>query len=239
VVAFAPNGNFMISHGRFDMADTNGQPYPATVDETNLATGEVSILWERAWDTNRLNYFTAFMEPRISPDEQFLTFNYGPGLPNPGTVYLIDRTGREYGQFNNTYALGWRPNGDLVLAQVLETDQHRLLYWTLDGETQPVFNTEPGIEIVSYLRQTNNGEAWSPDGRFFVYTLYNNHSKTEQLYLWRPDSGQPQLIYTTLRDIGIYNVLWIPDSSGFYFDTGESFWQHKALWRYDVPSAAP
>jgi WD40 repeat protein len=231
MIAFAPNGNFMINVGRIDSTPGDGdpsEPYPATVDEINLSTGEVTVNWQRPREGD---YFTPFLMPQISPDEQFFSFDFG-GIVNPGTLYIVDRNGREYGQFVNSYALGWRPNGGLALSETLPADQQRLLYFTIDGNTQSVFTTTQGVEIANDIWLVNQRFAWSPDGRFFAFTTHNNNQDTEQLYLWQPDNGEPRLIYSTDPGYGIYDLTWLPNSQGFYFTVGNE------LWRYDVEPAA-
>ncbi|MCI0731579.1 MAG: hypothetical protein L0332_33290 [Chloroflexi bacterium] len=62
IVAFAPQGNFMINAGRIDTTswdDIPSEPYPPTVDEIDLITGEVKILWQ----TSQIGYenFTPFL----------------------------------------------------------------------------------------------------------------------------------------------------------------------------------
>jgi hypothetical protein len=94
-VDFAATDNFMILAGHTDVPP----PYSSTLDEINLLTGEKRVIWEAPSDGD---YFTPFFDPSISPDEQFIAFNYGGG-PHVQEVtyvlYVIDRNGQEIGQY--------------------------------------------------------------------------------------------------------------------------------------------
>jgi Tol biopolymer transport system component len=233
MVDFAPLGNFMISLARIDITPMDGTPpvpYPATVDEINLSSGEVRAYWERPREGE---YFTPFIMPQISTDEQFISFHYGASY-EPDRLIIIDRSGQEYGTIERSYALAWRPpNGGLALSQLLAEDQQRLLYFTLDGTTETVFTTTQGVEIASDTWLVYPRFIWSLDGRFFAFITHDNNKDTEQLYLWQPDNGELRLIYSTNQGQGIYNLAWLPNSQGFYFVASNK------LWRYDVGLAAP
>lgn len=236
MMTFTTNGNFMINLSRIDLIgydDIPSTPYPPTVDEHNLSTGEVRVVWE---NTHLTGYFTPFIMPQLSPDEQYIAFNYGGGEPD--SLVIIDRNGQDYGIFERSYGLAWQPNGGLALTQVFGAGENRLIYFKLDGTTETVFTTTRGIEIGD-MWSPGTGAAWSPDGRFFTFTTHDNNRNSEQLYLWQPGNSEPQLIYSSSQEDAIYNLTWLPDSQGFYFAVGETIWQYKALWRYDVEPAAP
>ncbi len=169
-VAFAPNSNFMINVGRIDTNMTDDipkEPYLPTLDKINLSTGDVEILWERPI---RDSYFTPFLMPSISPDERFFSFNYDGGFNSPGTLFIVDQNGNEQGRYENSYALDWRNNDDLMLNQLLETGEHQLQLVSPEGPVQILFTTNPGIEITGNQR-TPRGGVWSPDGKVFAFIV--------------------------------------------------------------------
>lgn len=145
--------------------------------------------------------------PHISPDEQYISFNYGGNLGSPGTLHIIDRSGQSYGDYPNSYVLDWRPNSSLAVNEILETGENRLVYTSLDGTIEPVFLAPAGTEITGSSWNVDGGGRWSPDGRFFIFAAQNNNSRTGQVYLWQPGNGEPILIYTTGYDKSVANFI--------------------------------
>jgi hypothetical protein len=235
-VDFATSGNFMINTGRINMGfgdNTPEEPYLPTVDEIDLTTGEVKVLWEKS---ERDDYFTPFFMPSISPDERFFSFHYG-GRSVPRILYVIDSTGQEYWQYANSFILDWRANNDLAISEVLESGESRLVYLTLTGESEVIFTTEPGTQITGDSYSYYGGGKWSPDDRFFIFTTENYDKGTTQLYLWQPDNGEVRFIVSLNGDKEIYNLTWLPNATTFYFSSGEATYRLETIWRYEIETA--
>jgi hypothetical protein len=230
-VDFASEGNFMINVGRshHDTRHNDPQP-PATVDEINLTTGEWKVIWQKPREEG---YFNPFFMPELSTDEQFISFNYG----NPRTVYVIDRNGREYWQYANSHVVDWRSSNELTVCEMLGSGASQLVHLTLVGEAKIIFTTEPGTEISHCSWDINGGGKWSPDGRFFIFTTEDRDEETAQLYLWHPDNGEVRLIQSLKDDRSFYDLTWLPDSTAFYFTSGELNRWLDAIWWYAVQTA--
>jgi hypothetical protein len=237
-VAFAPQGDFMINIGRFNLDNAtpeSPQNRLAFVDEINLTTGEVNIIWQITGQGD--DYFIPFFFPTISTNEQFITFNYGASYPSAtlaGNLYIIDRLGNEYRLFSNAVVQDWRPNGGLTFIDILETGENRLVYDPLDADFETVFTTPPGVEILGDFMTPSSTGKWSPDGRYFPFATWNPETETGQLYLWQPEHGDPALILTTESGHSAANFLWTPDASSLYFTTGEGYANNDTLWRFDI-----
>jgi Tol biopolymer transport system component len=209
-VAYGPQGNFLINVGGWN----GGNP---SVDAIDVATGAIQVLWEKPRTTSR--YFVAFVEPSLSPDEQLITFNFGPNVAGPGSLYIIGRNGRERGRYANTLLLDWRSNHELAVKERLDTGQYRLAYRSLDGGYEVVWTTSYVIE----------DGVWSPDGDIFAFTTYRLDDRVKQLYFWQPGNGEPQLIYSTDPNQELIRLTWLPDSRRLYFavkasGVGEQLW---------------
>jgi hypothetical protein len=216
--AFAPDGKFLINTGRVD-TEISG----ATVDEINLETGEVKIIWQ----TSTNDYFP-FFPPHISPDGNYISFHLGDGysLFDPGYLNIIDRNGRSYGQRENSILLDWRPGGGPVVKEAMATGENQLVYWPLDGAAARIFVTPKPFTFVS--------GKWSGDGRTFVYSALDERIGASYLYLWQPESGVPQLIHSAASEEPFQNFTWLPDGEIFYFNLG-----NEALWRFELETAVP
>jgi hypothetical protein len=240
-VNFAPNGNFMINVGRIDTNQTDNipaEPYLPTLDKIDLSTGDIEILWELP--VREDVYFTPFILPSISPDEQHFSFNFGGGLVHLGSLYIVDQLGNELGQYENSYALGWDISNNLMLNKLMETGENQLQLASLDGSVKSVFTTEPGTEITGAPWTPSGGGAWSPDGQYFTFITKDSNHKSAQIYLWKTDAMEPQLIHSVSSNESFQafqSLNWLPDSTGFYFtSSGGSSWRYEAIWYYDVES---
>lgn len=226
-VDFAAEGNFMINVGRGqpDAKRDDPQP-PPTVDEIDLTTGELKIIWESLPEEG---YFNPFFMPELSSDEQYIAFNYG----YPYTVYVIDRNGQEYWQYANSHVVDWRPNNELTVCQMLDSGSNQLVHLNLAGESQIIFSTEAGTDISQCSWDMNGNGKWSPDGRFFIFTTENETKLTEKLYLWMPENDEIRLIHSIFGNSNFNSFDWLPDSTGFYF----SRQQDNTIWFYQVETA--
>ena len=232
--AFAPKENFMINVGRIDTDLTDDiptEPYLPTLDKIDLATGDVEVIWNLPV---RDEYFTPFIMPSISPDEQHFTFNFGGGVQNPGTLYVVDNTGNELGQYSNSFPVGWRENGDLVIAQMLETGESQLKLISLDGAIQSIFTTDANVKIDSGIWGVNGDLGWSPDGRYFIFSTEDTNNQSAWIYIWNHELEEPLLIHS-IEGSAFQNFNWLPDSTGVYFTSG-SKWEQEAIWYFDVSS---
>ena len=230
-VDFAPIGNFMINVGRFPTDPrSTGSVLPATVDEIDLTTGEMKIIWQRPREEG---YFNPFFMPELSSDEQFISFNYG----NPRTVYVIDRNGQEYWQYANSHVVDWRSNNELTVCEMLDSGASQLVHLTLVGEARIIFTTVPVTEISHCSWDINGGGKWSPDGRFFIFITENYEEDASQLYLWRPDNGEVRLVHSIKDDRSFYDLIWLPDSTAYYFTSGELNRWLDAIWLYEAHTA--
>ncbi len=232
-VAFASNSNFMINVGRIDTKLTDNiptEPYLPTLDKINLSTGTIDVLWELPV---RDDYFTPFIMPSISPDEQHFSFNFG-SWSDPSALYIVDEDGNEHGQYENSYMLDWRENGDFMVNTLLESGENQLQLVSLDGSVQEIFNTNPDVKIMddSYILGEDGG--WSPDGKHFTFIAENKIDGTAQIYIWNSDIGDLQLIRFVNNDRSFRNMAWSPDSNGIYFTSGVGNRRHEAIWFYDV-----
>ena len=226
-VDFASGGNFMINVGRGHPDVRIGEPpLPATVDEIDLTTGELKIIWERPREEG---YFNPFFMPELSPDEQYIAFNYG----NLRTVYMIGRNGQEYWQYANSHVVDWRPNNELTVCEMLDSGGSQLVHIDLAGEAEIIFSTEPETEISHCSGGRNGGGKWSPDGRYFIFTTENQSEFKYELYLWLPESDEAHLIYSVFGNNRFNSFNWLPDSTGFYF----TWLQDNTIWFYQLETA--
>jgi Tol biopolymer transport system component len=225
-VDFAATDNFMILAGHTDVPP----PYSSTLDEINLLTGEKRVIWEAPSDGD---YFTPFFDPSISPDEQFIAFNYGGG-PHVQEVtyvlYVIDRNGQEIGQYPRSSFVDWRPNGELTINRILESDVNQLVNLTASGESQIIFTTEPGTFLAKVAFYEKGDGKWSPDGRYFIFTTENYEKDLTQLYVWLSETEEVRLVLTEDQDYGS-QFIWLPDSTAFYFII------NGVIWRYEMETA--
>ncbi len=232
-VAFVPNGNFMINVGRIDTKLTDSiptEPYLPTLDKIILSTGAVDVLWELPV---RDDYFTPFIMPSISPDEQHFSFSFG-SWSYPSVLYIVDEDGNEHGQYENSYMLDWRENGDFMVNTLLESGENQLRLISLDGLVQEIFNTNPDVEIMDDSYILGEGGGWSPDGKHFAFITKNKIDDTAQIYIWNSDIGDPQLIHSVNNDKSFRNMAWLPDSNGIYFTSGKGSMWREAIWFYNV-----
>ena len=212
---FSSNHKFLINAGRV----MGREPF-ATVEEIDLATGEIKIIWQ----ATEPGYFPLF-PINLSPDDNFISFHFGGSDPfsNPGTLYVIDRSGRSYGQRPNSVIMDWRPDGGPVVKEYIEDEQTQLVYWPLDGAAVRVFVSPKTFEF---------GEGkWSGDGRFFIYSAVDEAENKSYAYLWQPESGVPILLHAADGTDGFGNFAWLPDSTGVYFNLGR-----EELWKFEVES---
>jgi hypothetical protein len=224
-VDFASNGNFMINVARGRPDGSSGVP-SATVDEIDLTTGEMRIIWESSREEG---YFNPYFMPELSPDEQFISFNYD----NPRTVYVIDRNGQEYWQYANSHVVDWRSNNELTVCEMLDSGGNQLVHLNLAGEAQIVFSTKAGTDISQCSWDINGNGKWSPDGRFFIFTTENDSQLMEKLYLWLPENDEVRLIHSIFGNSNFNTFDWLPDSTGFYFTRQED----ETIWHYQVETA--
>jgi hypothetical protein len=190
----------------------------ATVEEIDLATGEISIIWQATGP----GYFPLF-PPNLSPDNNFVSFHFGGDDPwlEPGNLYIIDRNGRSYGQRPNSIIMDWRPGGGPVVQESVAEGQTQLVYWPLDATEVQVF-----VNPISF----SFGEGkWSGDGRFFIYSAVDEAENRSYLCLWQPGSDAPTLLHTAASPEGFRNFAWLPDSTGVYFNLGQ-----MELWKFEV-----
>jgi hypothetical protein len=99
--------------------------------------------------------------------------------------------------------------------------QMQLLYWPLDGTEAQVFDS---------LESAVFGQGkWSGDGRFFIYSTVDETNNQSNLYLWRPEINSPTLLQSAAGTDGFRNFAWLPDSSGVYFNLGQT-----ELWKFEA-----
>jgi Tol biopolymer transport system component len=231
-VEFAPDGNFMINVGRIDTNSTDNiptEPYLPTLDKIDLTSGDIEVLWELPV---RENYFTAFLMPSISPDEQLFTFNWGGLETAPEKLYIVNQNGDQIGQYEKSYALDWRNNDDLAVKKILETGENQLLLVSANGNEKPLFTTTPDIEIVGGIWTPTSTSGWSPNGQYFLFVTESSNHKNTQVYIWNSETEESKLIHALDNVRYFQNVNWLPDSTGVYFTSG----QYGAIWFYDIES---
>ena len=144
------NNRFLINTGR-----VIGREAFASVDEVNLTTGEIKIIWQ----ATEPGYFPLF-PTTLSSDDNFIGFHFGGNdlWSDPGDLYIIDRNGRSYGQRPKSVIVDWRPGGGPVIQETVAEGQTQLLYWPLDGSPVQVFAELGSVDFVA--------GKWSEDGRF-------------------------------------------------------------------------
>lgn len=216
--ALSLNNEFLINTGRI----MGREPF-ATVEEIDLATGEIKIIWE----ATEQGYFPLF-STNLSPDNNFISFHFGGSdlWLDPGNLYIIDRNGRSYGQRPNSVIMDWRPGGGPVVQESVAEGQTQLVYWPLDGEAVRVF-VSPNSFVF--------GEGkWSGDGRFFIYSAVDEAENKSYLYLWQSENDAPTLLHSGAGTDGFRNFAWLPDSTGVYFNLGQ-----MELWKFEVETKSP
>ena len=58
------------------------------------------------------------------------------------------------------------------------------------------------------------------NGRYFIYNALDDSIGASYLYLWQPESGVLELIYSADSTDAFGSFAWLPDSSGVYFNLG-------------------
>jgi WD40 repeat protein len=236
----------MINAGRIGGIDDRGialEARPATIDKINLTTGEPETIWQITPQATE-QYFARVYGIRISPDGQYLAFSSGDRLEDGYSVllHLIDQEGQEFGEYRETYAHNWRPNGGLVVSDLTDNGIGRLIYIELDGTEEIVYETQIGrITIKGGDDWLDNAGVWSADGRSFAFATRDNGAKTEHLHLWQPGLGPPTPIFTSLTNERIDDFFWVPNSQTLYFNTvgpiGADPNIKSKLWHFDVPTS--
>jgi hypothetical protein len=207
------NNEFLINTGRV----MGREPF-ATVDEIDLATGAIKIIWQ----ATEAGYFPLF-PTTLSSDDNFISFHFGGNDPwsDPGILNIIDRNGRSYGQRPNSVIVDWRSGGGPVVEEKVAEGQSQLLYWPLDGSAVQIF-----AELGSVAFEAGK---WDKDGRFFIYSTVDEANNQSQLHLWKPDASQPTLLTTAEGSGGFQNFAWLPDGTAVYFNFGRT-----ELWNFEV-----
>jgi dipeptidyl aminopeptidase/acylaminoacyl peptidase len=136
---------------------------------------------------------------------------------------VIDRDGRELGQYPNSSFVDWRPNGGLTIKHELDSGVSQLEHLSETWELQIIFTTEPNT-LITNSPWMNGGGKWSPDGRYFIFTTENYDNDKTQLYLWLPEEKQVRLIPTQEQDFS--DPIWLPDSTAFYFIINGTIWEY-------------
>lgn len=134
---------------------------------------------------------------------------------------IVDQNGRSYGQRPNSIIIDWRPDGGPVVKESVAEGQTQLVYWPLDRSAVQV--------LVSPTSFVFGEGAWSSDGRFFIYSAVDEAENKSHLYLWQPENDVPTLIHTAVGTDGFRNFTWLPDSTGLYFNLGQT-----ELWKFEV-----
>jgi dipeptidyl aminopeptidase/acylaminoacyl peptidase len=104
------------------------------------------------------------------------------------------------------------PDGGRIVAPVTRFEMGEdkgytdLWAWNADGSEQRRFTTHPGNE---------GAPAFSPDGRWLLFTAQREDDKAPQLYLMALDGGEAKRL-TTLAT-GVQSPKWFPDSRRIAF----------------------
>jgi hypothetical protein len=238
LVAFSTEGNYMLNAGRYGATSEEsewGDVIPTTLDLINLTTGEVDTVWELTPATPAV-YFNPFQHPNVSPDGQYMIFNFGEtraSLIDFGVLFLIERNGQEIQLVPNSFFQAWGPDGGVIITDSPERRQTRLLQVDFDGSINIIY-APPENEIILGDNITPGKKGiWSPDGRSFIFATGDWNNQAQHIYLWRPDTGLVVPIFTTISD-NIDDFLWTADSKSVYVYT-DGFGQiTDKLYRYDL-----
>lgn len=234
-VDFASQGNFWVNIGPLvieNQMPTSSESQPASVYEIDMTSGEATLLWEATVPPEE-SYFEQIW-PHISPDEQFVSFNFGEGdiFRSPGTLYVIGRDGRELWQYPNSYVLDWGPNDDLAVVEILESEESQVVLLSLDGTAQTITTVPADTEIGDMWREDIG--RWSPDGDHLIFATEDSTHLISQVYLWQRGMVEPQLIHTLNSKSSFQNFTWSPDGKKVYFTSGETAYWLESIWQYDV-----
>ncbi len=73
--------------------------------------------------------------------------------------------------------------------------------------------------------------AWSPDGKFFIYNVFDSTIEASYVYLWQAEDEAAKLIHAAATNLNFQDFVWTSDQNLIYFNQA-----NEALWRYDVSS---
>lgn len=96
--------------------------------------------------------------------------------------------------------------------RAVDDAQTRLLYTPLDGLPPRVFVLPSAL--------TFHDGRWSADGQLFAYSATDESIQASYLYLWRPETGPPELIYAAADEQPFSNFVWRGDGSELFCNLG-------------------
>ncbi len=171
-----------------------------------------------------------FYEPSFSPDGEWIVFEENH---EQSTLWKIRADGSNLTQlthdpnFDDRQPM-WAPAGDRILFQRREPEADNWDIYTMDpdGDDIQQVTTSPG---------SDTDGAWSPDGRWIVYSSDHGGLETPDLFIIHLDGGEPiRLTYDDQHYDGAPS--WSPDGQGIAFESHEGADDAPArLWMITAP----
>ena len=174
----------------------------------------------------------------FTPDGNYLYYTHGdPGNVNITNVYAVPVLGGATRQIvaNVSSAVAFSPDGKRIVFDRNGTDKgtDQIVISNADGSGEHVIFERPtGTESLAYT------PSWSKSGDLIAVASFQAQKNilTSILVL----SPEGKLIRTFPLPMWVYDVAWLPDSSGLFFVAGEkSNGLRPQIWFQPYPSGAP
>ncbi len=108
------------------------------------------------------------------------------------------------------------PDPSAPAAGLRRLNANGLLAWTEDGSLRVIAPDGSGFQVLDGLPGSEQGAAWSPDGRWIAFA--NDDGATGRLGITLADGSDPQILVET--DGAIRDPVWSPDGAFIAYSSG-------------------
>jgi TolB protein len=214
----------------------------------NAATGRIAFasdrqgadeIWaitaggEGLFRVTRHSGATGFIEPTFSPDGRWIVFEVDQSNGGKGSIWKVRADGSGLTRILDGPGTGtdnrqpnWSPAGDRILFQRAVGASNSWRLFTIAPDGTGLRAVTPGPD--------DTDAAWSPDGRWLVYSTSNGELASPNVYVVSADGGRPVRITTQSGYDGAPS--WSPDGRWIAFESVPGDSGSTAIWRIAVPS---